>query len=158
MSTSKRMPDVVREVPANISAEKYILGAILVENSRLPESSILTPEDFSLDSHQRIYSAFLAMAEEDRGIDYVTVAEALGSGLGSVGGVPYLSDLTLGMPRRPAVREYVRIVKGKSLQRQLIQVCEQAIEKAFLGISGKAIISVLRDHLDSIEQDSKGKL
>jgi replicative DNA helicase len=144
-----------REVPCNISAEKYILGAILMDNADLPKASILAPEDFSLDSHQRVYRAFLTMAEEDIGIDHVTVAEALGTALDSVGGMPYLRDLTLGMPRRPAVKEYVRIVKAKSFHRQLIRCCDSAITKTFAGESGFDIIACLRSQLDEIEESAR---
>jgi replicative DNA helicase len=38
----------------------------------------------------------------------------------SVGGVAYLAFLTEGLPRRPNIEEYVRIVKDKSLLRQLM--------------------------------------
>ena len=40
-------------LPANIDAEKTILGAILLDNAAHSEASErLEPDDFSLDSHQ----------------------------------------------------------------------------------------------------------
>jgi replicative DNA helicase len=48
----------------------------------------------------------------------------------AVGGVAYLASLTEGLPRRPSIEEYVRIVKDKSLARQLIAICNTAITRA----------------------------
>ena len=43
-------------LPANIDAEKTILGAILLDNAAHAEASErLQADDFSLDSHQRIF-------------------------------------------------------------------------------------------------------
>ena len=37
-----------------------------------------------------------------------------------MGGVAYLASLTEGLPRRPVIEEYIRIVKDKSLLRKLM--------------------------------------
>ena len=47
-----------------------------------------------------------------------------------MGGVAYLASLTEGLPRRPSIGEIVRIVKDKSLARQLIGICNTAITRA----------------------------
>src|SRR5580765_6868938 len=44
-------------LPANIEAERSILGAILLDNLSYNQAAEhLKPEDFLLDSHRRIYS------------------------------------------------------------------------------------------------------
>jgi replicative DNA helicase len=110
-----------------------ILGAILLENSSLSEAEErLTPEDFSLDSHQRIYLRMTELGGEGRAIDLVTLANELAKykEVESVGGVAYLASLTEGLPRRPVIEEYIRIVKDKSLLRQLMLICSAAIARA----------------------------
>src|SRR5260370_9658163 len=64
--------------------------------------------------------------------DIVALAEELGKRkeVEAVGGVAYLASLTEGLPRRPSIEEYVRIVKDKSLSRQLINICSTAITRA----------------------------
>jgi replicative DNA helicase len=47
-----------------------------------------------------------------------------------VGGVAYLASLTEGLPRRPVIEEYIRIVKDKSLLRRLMAICSSAIARA----------------------------
>jgi replicative DNA helicase len=44
--------------------------------------------------------------------------------------VAWLASLTEGLPRRLSIEEYVRIVKDKSLLRQLINICSSAITRA----------------------------
>jgi len=120
-------------MPANISAEKMILGTILLENRALAEAEErLTPEDFSLDSHQRIYLRMTELGAGGHAIDLVTLANELAryKEVESIGGVSYLSSLTEGLPRRPVIEEYIRIVKDKSLLRQLMLICSAAIARA----------------------------
>ena len=44
--------------------------------------------------------------------------------LDSIGGVPYLASLSEGLPRKLSIESYVRIVRDKSLMRQLMTVCD----------------------------------
>ena len=120
-------------LPSNVNAERMILGAILLENQALSEAEEkLTPDDFSLDSHRRIYQRMTELGGEGRAVDLVTLAHELSryKEIESVGGVAYLSSLTEGLPRRPIIEEYIRIVKDKSLLRQLMLICSAAIARA----------------------------
>ncbi len=122
-----------RGLPASVEAERSILGAILLDNHSYNEAAEkLTAEDFSLDSHRRIYSRMAELIDAHRAVDIVTLAEELArrKEVEAVGGVAYLASLTEGLPRRPSIEEYVRIVKDKSLARQLIIICSTAITRA----------------------------
>ena len=129
------IPDLTLDagLPANIDAEKTILGAILLDNAAQAEAAErLEPDDFSLDSHRRIYLRMGELRDSGRAIDIVTLAEELGRNkeVETVGGVAYLASLTEGLPRRPVIEEYIRIVKDKSLLRRLMGICSQAIARA----------------------------
>src|SRR5580692_2832212 len=120
-------------LPSNVDAERTILGAILLENQALSEAEEkLTPEDFSLDSHRRIYQRMTELGGIGRAVDLVTLANELAryKEVESVGGVAYLASLTEGLPRRPIIEEYIRIVKDKSLLRRLMGICSAAIARA----------------------------
>ena len=122
-----------RGLPASVEAERSILGAILLDNHSYNEAAEkLRSEDFSLDSHRRIYSRMAELIDAHRAVDIVTLAEELArrKEVEAVGGVAYLASLTEGLPRRPSIEEYVRIVKDKSLSRQLIGICNTAITRA----------------------------
>ncbi|HUB51378.1 MAG TPA: replicative DNA helicase [Terracidiphilus sp.] len=129
------IPDIVTDagLPANIDAEKTILGAILLDNAAHAEAAErLEPDDFSLDSHRRIYQRMSELINSERAVDIVTLANELARNkeVESVGGVAYLASLTEGLPRRPVIEEYIRIVKDKSLLRKLMLICSAAIARA----------------------------
>ncbi len=93
---------------------------------------LLQTEDFALDSHRRVYSAMVTLAEAGHAVDIVTVAEELKrrKEIDSIGGVPYLASLTEGLPRKLSIESYVRIVRDKSLMRQLMTVCDVGMAEA----------------------------
>ena len=122
-----------RGLPASIDAERSILGAVLLDNHAFNEAAErLTQEDFALDQHRRIFMRMAELIDAGRAVDIVTLAEELArrKEVEAVGGVAYLASLTENLPRRISIEEYVRIVKDKSLLRQLISVCSSAITRA----------------------------
>ena len=128
-------PDIAfeRGLPASIDAERSILGAILLDNHSYNEAAEkIRADDFALDSHRRIFSRMAELIDAGRAVDIVTLAEELAKRkeVEAVGGVAYLASLTEGLPRRLSIEEYVRIVKDKSLLRQLINICSTAITRA----------------------------
>ena len=129
------IPDLTLDagLPANLDAEKTILGAILLENAAHAEAAeSLKPDDFSLDSHRRVFLRMSELIDTGRTVDIVTLSNELAryKEIEAVGGVAYLASLTEGLPRRPVIEDYVRIVKDKSLLRRLMGSCSAAIAKA----------------------------
>jgi replicative DNA helicase len=136
-------------LPASVDAEKTILGAILLDNAAHSEAAEkLEADDFSLDSHRRIFLRMSELMNEQRAVDIVTLSHELGryKEVEAVGGVAYLASLTEGLPRRPVIDEYIQIVKDKSLLRRLIVIgsimiaratdqSETALEVASFGMS-----------------------
>src|SRR6266700_169395 len=132
MATTDYMLD--RGLPASADAERAILGAILLDNSSYPQAAQhLQADDFSLDSHRRIYLRMMELAENGRAIDFVTLTEQLGQHkeIESVGGVAYVTSLTDGLPRVKNIEQYVKIVKDKALLRGLIHAASTAVQKAY---------------------------
>ncbi len=120
-------------LPAHVEAEKTILGAILLDNAAHSEAAEkLEADDFSLDSHRRIYLRMSELMNEQRAVDIVTLSHELAryKEIEAVGGVAYLASLTEGLPRRPVIEEYIKIVKDKSLLRRLMAICSAAIARA----------------------------
>ena len=119
--------------PTSTHAEMTILGAMLIEPVAITDASMfLKPDDFGLDSHRKIYSVMIKLADVGHAVDIVTVSEELRKRkeLDSIGGVPYLASLSEGLPRKLSVESYVRIVRDKSLLRQLMAVCDTGMVEA----------------------------
>jgi replicative DNA helicase len=116
------MPD---GLPSSIQTEVTVLGAMLLDAVAITDATAkLHAEDFSLDSHQRIYRVMIDLMAVGHAVDLITVMDALTKKreLDAIGGAAYLSFLTEGIPRNPNIESYVRIVKDKSLLRQLLGI------------------------------------
>ena len=126
--------NIERHLPANPDAERSVLGAILLDPKAYDEASALglTASDFLLDSHRRIYSRMIELAESSRPIDTITLIEELArhKDLQAIGDVPYVSSLLEGVPDRPSIEHYVKIVRDKALLRGLISAANTAIARA----------------------------
>ena len=127
-----------RGMPANIAAEQFVLGSILLdeEGTVFPQvAGALTDSDFNIEKHRRI---FLRMGElHGRGerIEYLTVVNELEkhSQLESCDGIAYIASLTDGLPRLKSIDSYIRIVKDKARLRELIVTCHGVACRALNG-------------------------
>ena len=116
-----------------MDAERSILGAVLLDNNcYFQASQKLRADDLSIDSHRRIYARIIEMMEANRSVDIITLSEELRTQqqLEAVGGVAYLASLTDGVPPRPNIEHYVKIVKDKALLRGLINLSNVSISRA----------------------------
>lgn len=121
------------QLPVNLDAERTILGAVLLDNAAWDEiRAKVRPRDFSLDSHMRIAHSMHRLMSAGGAVDIVTLANDLAGRkeIEAVGGVAYLASLTEGLPLRPVIDEYIRIVKEKSLLRALMGKCSATIASA----------------------------
>jgi replicative DNA helicase len=112
-------------LPSSVHTEVAILGAMLLDSVAISDATEkLKAEDFSLDSHQRVFRAIVDLMAKGQGIDYLTVQEELARRreLDSIGGPAYLAYLTEGIPRNFNIESYVQIVRDKSLLRQLMGI------------------------------------
>jgi replicative DNA helicase len=124
-----------RGLPASLEAERAVLGAILLNSEAYSEAAQLSPEDdFSLDAHRRVFRRMSEMAAVNIPIDALTLVEEMGQKeLGAIGGAAWLAGLVDGVPDRPSIEHYVKIVKEKSQLRGLIFAANAAIARAMDG-------------------------
>ena len=120
-------------LPSSITAEIAILGAMLLDAVAISDATgRLRVDDFSLDSHRRVFQAVLDLMAVGHAVDHITVMEALSKRkeLDSIGGPAYLAYLTEGIPHQLNIESYVRIVKDKSLLRQLMGIFHEGVSRA----------------------------
>ena len=145
-------------LPANVDAEKTILGAILLDNAAHAEAVELglSPADFSLDSHRRIWKRMGALMKARRAVDIVTLSEELGryKEIESIGGVCYLASLTEGLPRRLVIENYVHIVKEKTQARKLLSLTNEITTRIDAGNTPAEINAWALSTLEAIGKDS----
>jgi replicative DNA helicase len=121
-------PLIERGLPANVEAERSILGAILLDNSLVNQAiEMLRRDDFFLDSHRRIYDKMVALSERVQPIELITLSDELrrAAEFEQIGGATYIASLIDGVPRTDTIAHYAKIVKGKSMLRKLISASSQ---------------------------------
>jgi replicative DNA helicase len=120
--------------PQSFDAEKGILCSILIDPEAMEtvRGEALLAKDFHHPHHQSIYEAMLALYEKNEPIDTVTVANYLMvNGKLEQIGAHTLSVIEEFLPTSAAVASYVRLVKGKSALRRLINAAKIITEKAY---------------------------
>ena len=130
-------PDLAMEkgLPANVDAERLVLGSIILDDSLyLNVAALLDADDFSLEKHKRIFARMADLYERGERIDRVALAEELmrKNQLESVDGFAYLASLDEGLPRIPNIDGYVRIVKDKATLRRIIFTSQRLIDRCFI--------------------------
>ena len=122
-------------LPANIDAERFILGSVLLDDSRFIDiAGVITNADFALEKHRRIYTRMLELHERGEKIDRVTVANELMryGELDSVDGFTYLISLDDGLPHIANLDAYVKIVRDKAMLRQIAVASQQLMNRALM--------------------------
>ncbi len=137
--------DLISEkgLPANVDAERFVLGAILLDDSQFLEvAGTLEAGDFSLDKHRKIFLRMLDLHERSERIDRITLTNELirQNQLEQVDGLGYIVSLDDGLPRIVNLTSYVRIVKEKSILRELIATSERTINQCLLATDEPAEI------------------
>ena len=123
-------------LPANIDAERFILGSVLLNDSRFIEiAGAIIQDDFALEKHRRIFSRMMQLHERGEKIDRVTVANELQrfNELQSVDGLTYLVSLDDGLPHISNLDSYVKIVRDKATLRRIILASQHLMNRALLG-------------------------
>jgi len=138
-----------------------VLGAILIDNDAFNvAASVIDARAFFRDAHRRIFDRMVALSERSQPIDLVTLKDELerAGELDEVGGPAYVASLLDGVPRATNVEYYARIVKEKSILRQLIFSANKILTNAYeadqdadliLDEAESAIFSVADDRIKS---------
>ncbi|RMG04560.1 MAG: replicative DNA helicase [Nitrospirae bacterium] len=109
--------------PQNLEAEQSVLGAILLDNTALHKAlEIIEEGDFYRSAHRKIFGAMIDLFNRNEAIDIITLSDILKqkNQLEEVGGVSYLSTLVNTVPTSANIRHHCRIIREKSLLRNLI--------------------------------------
>jgi len=137
-------------LPANIDAERAVLGAILLDNNCFVEAERLTVAEFSLDSHRRIFKRMSELIDQNRPVDMVTLIDELArhKDLAPIGDVAYISSLIEGVPDRPSIQHYVEIIADRAQQRGLIHLCNAMLAR--IGEGRDQATPILADFEESL--------
>ncbi len=152
-----------RKNPQDLSAERAVLGAVLISPDSLDRCMELglRAGDFSQPANQLIFETFVELSRKGSAIDVVTVSGRLEEQgkLDNVGGYVYLSGLPNAVPSVANIEEYVARVREKRVLRDLLDTAgtlSDAIYKGEVGAEeglerAESRLQELRDGRDSTQ-------
>ena len=126
--------DIIRKLPFSAIAERSLLGSILTDPSSLNQvADMIAADDFYLEEHKQIYLAMHSLFATNSQIDIVTlIDELVKNGVYSKsGGEEYIKIIAQTVPNALNVKDYAKIVKDKSILRQLIGMCAEVSDAAY---------------------------
>ena len=126
--------DMVRKMPASLTAERAVLGSILIDPASITEVlSIIRAEDFYAAEHKQIFLAMRELFDASSEIDFVTLVDTLvHKGVyEKSGGEEYIRALLDATPSAVNIADYARIVKEESTRRQIITVCAEVSDMTY---------------------------
>ena len=120
--------------PHSIEAEQSVIGGLLLDNEVWDQvADRVCEQDFYRQDHRLIFRSIVHLAEEGQPYDVVTLSDWLKQReeLTNAGGLAYLGDLAKDTPSSANIKAYAKIVREKSILRQLIKVGTNISEAAF---------------------------
>ncbi|HPC34110.1 MAG TPA: replicative DNA helicase [Candidatus Absconditabacterales bacterium] len=144
--------------PHNIEAEKGVLSGVLMDKDTLYiyNGDRLGPEDFYKKEHQKIYEAILQL--DNKTIDVVTLGNQLekNGDLDFVGGLDYLYELSTFLLSTSGCSEYSKIVKDKSLLRQILKTSQNIIGDVYKQENTTNILESIEKNIFDLTQSQTG--
>jgi replicative DNA helicase len=132
--SEKSEKEVLRVPPHNLDAEKSVLGGVLLEDKAISRVlDILRPEDFYHENHMKIFSAMIDLFNKNEPVDIVTLSDVLKKKekLDDAGGLAYLTSLVDDIPTAANIQYYAKIVKEKSILRNLIRISREITANSY---------------------------
>ncbi len=148
----------IRVPPQALEVEKSVLGAMLIEKEAVGIAIENIDETvFYRGAHRKIFLAMESLYEKNEPIDVITLTEELKKReeLDDVGGTYYLTELAAMVPSAANIEYHLKIIREKSLLRQLINVCGSIIKVAYdeqeeaekiLDVAEAEVLSVSKTH------------
>ena len=146
-----------QQLPVSLDVERAILGTIMLNNECFGElAALLQPDDFALEAHRLIYAQMGKLLSRGQTVDMITLVAELERReiVKAIGDVAYLSSLIDGVPDRPSIKHYARIVRDKAMLRRTIRSAEDlALAAMHPGAMAETIEPHARALLDEIARN-----
>lgn len=124
---------LLRQVPQSIEAEQAVLGSMLIDPACVPVViDALAAEDFYVELNRLVFETIYSMFVGNRPIDPVTVLDEMrmAGTIPETGARDFFFQLMDVTPTSANVGEYIRIVRSKSLLRELMNAGSDIYEMA----------------------------
>lgn len=130
------LPDTHRSLPSSLSAEKGLLGSILLSPTQVLDECIqsgISRDYFHLPAHGLIFDTAVEMRDANRPVDLISITQFLDDrkGLEEAGGGGAIADLFTFVPTAANASYYMGILREKYLLRRIITTCNEYSARAY---------------------------
>ncbi len=142
--------------PQNVEAESALLGSLLVQPESLGDIlQALKPSHFYSPENQVIFEAMLRLYDSHKPVDIVTLPEELSKeNIGDHATVlEKVTSLMDSVPSAASADYYARIVRDKSVARELISACNDTLKDAHSPDDVRMIVERAERRLFAVSQD-----
>lgn len=125
---------IKRILPHSTEAEQSVIGAVLLDQEAIiTASEILVAEDFYNPQFRTLYNAMIALYQENKPADLVTLQNKLKEQEvpAELCSVEFISGIISSVPTSANIKYYADIVKEKSVLRRLIRVSESITNECY---------------------------
>jgi len=123
-----------RDRPANLDAERAVLGSILLKPDVCDDVAlVIRAEDFSDEALQTLYRHLIDLHDAGKRIDATIVVERLKTqgDFERIGGAGMIADVVQAVPHAAHATHYAAIVRDKSILRSLIDAGTDILRDAY---------------------------
>lgn len=131
---SLNMLEIGKVPPQAVEVEEAVLGALMLEKNAIEDViSILNPNCFYKEQHNKIFSIILKLYNDSKPIDILTVTQSLmeTNELMDVGGPAYLTNLTDRIASGAHIQFHAQIVQQKFIKREMIRIATEISNRGF---------------------------
>ena len=121
-----------KALPANLEAEKFVLGSLLLDGALADNALALASEAFTVERNRHIFDAIRSLHQAGESIDQIAIHTELMKAGRHNGVLGYLADLTEGIPEGASIDGHVRSLQEKALLRQAIFAAQHLMNRCFL--------------------------
>lgn len=141
--------------PYSLEAEHGLLGALINKPELIDLlSADLKSTDFHWPQNAEIYRAILAMSSERKHIDYITIADSIGTMEDGEPAIVYCTEIAIKTPSTANAQSYANVIRERAIDRQLITAAQNIHEMAYGTQSTAEKVAAVQAEILSIDSDS----
>ncbi len=132
--------DALKIPPHAHEAERFVLGGLMADPTSWEKlEELLSSKDFYLTQHSLLFDIISSCAKLDKPFDAGTLIEALKQDgrIDKVGGESYIYSCLESIPSVINITAYAKVIREKSVLRQLINACQEIAGLAYQPIEGE---------------------
>lgn len=141
--------------PYSLEAEHGLLGALINKPELIDLlSADLKATDFHWPQNAEVYRAVLSLSSERKHIDYITVADVIGTLENGEAAIVYCAEISINTPSTANAQSYASVIRDRAIDRQLVTAAQNIHEMAYSAQPTAEKIAAVQAEVLSLDSDT----